>query len=474
MKRTIAGIMLILGLIAGNAFATALNVEPPESCESCGMNRQTYARSRVVVTHEDGTSSGFCSIHCAATDINRKGAKPIRDLQVADYVSSRLIDARTATWVMGGSQRGVMTSRAKWAFANAPEAEEFIRINGGAYATFDQALQDATAEAVKGGHVTHDHGPLAFNPSFGDDIYHTHPAGMWMLNYRYMRMSMNGLRDGTTDIPRSAVGYKRNLAYNYMMIPTSMTMDMHMIMAMYGVTDRFTLMGMINIVDNEMQMLMDMGPGKMVKSDAPMKSSGLGDTELRGVYKVSESLNGSLGLSIPTGNSTQSYTSMGATYRAPYDMQLGSGTVDLKPALTLSVLSDDGQWNPGGQIMYTHHIGRNDNGYTLGDSIKLNSWLQRAFGPAAGWLRLAYNYSGSIKGRDPEIQRTLDGMMTPSMPDADPNNYGGHRVDGFIGTSVTWHGISLGVEAGIPLYQDLNGLQLKNDWYLTAGAQFMY
>jgi hypothetical protein len=34
--------------------------------------------------------------------------------------------------------------------------------------------------------------------------------------------------------------------------------------------------------------------------------------------------------------------------------------------------------------------------------------------------------------------------------------------------------VSIGVEGGIPLYQNLNGLQLKNDWYLTAGIQVMF
>ena len=130
---------------------------------------------------------------------------------------------------------------------------------------------------------------LIFNPAFGDQIYHTHPAGMWMLSYQYMHMDMSGLRDGTTDVDADQVGYMRNLEYEYMMIPTKMTMDMHMLMAMYGITDNWTVMVMPSYVETKMDMLMDMGPmmSKMgaMPSD-PMNTGGLGDTEVRGSYKI--------------------------------------------------------------------------------------------------------------------------------------------------------------------------------------------
>ena len=71
-------------------------------------------------------------------------------------------------------------------------------------------------------------------------------------------------------------------------------------------------------------------------------------------------------------------------------MQLGSGSFDLKPALTYSALSDNALWNWGAQVMYTYHIDTG-NDYTLGDSIKLTTWLRRAFGPTATSLRLAYS-----------------------------------------------------------------------------------
>jgi hypothetical protein len=165
---------------------------------------------------------------------------------------------------------------------------------------------------------------------------------------------------------------------------------------------------------------------------------------------------------------------MGMQFRAPYDMQLGSGTWDLKPALTYSALSDDAKWNWGTQAMYTYHTGTNSEGYSLGDSFKATSWLQRSFGPATTWLRLAYTDTGRISGRDPEIRKILDPMMGAPTPDADPRNYGGQRLDGLMGINIVAGRLTFGVEGGIPLYQYLNGLQLKTKWVINTGIQVMF
>ncbi|MBF0505473.1 MAG: hypothetical protein HQL09_01435 [Nitrospirae bacterium] len=315
---------------------------------------------------------------------------------------------------------------------------------------------------------------LLYNPAFGDDIYHTHPAGMWMVNYKYMYTNMSGLRSGSNNVDTNSVGWNSNKPYNYMMIPTGMTMNMHMFMVMYGVTDRLTLMGMANYQANNMEMLMNMGMGRPYMSQPVMRTEGFGDTELRGIYKINKYLVGSLGLSLPTGSIKQTAPMMGMEFRAPYDMQLGSGTYDLKPALTYNGLSGDAKWNWGGQAMYTYHISKNDGGYSLGDSLKLTSWVQRAFGPAATWLRLAFNDTGRIRGQDSEIQKILDPVTGAPSPDADPRNYGGRRLDGLVGASIHTGRLGFGVEGGIPIYQYVNGLQLKTSWILNAGIQVMF
>jgi nitrous oxide reductase accessory protein NosL len=461
-------------------------VESPRHCKQCGMDRTVFDRSRMLITYADGTTVGVCSIHCAAAELQQNKERQIKTVLVADYATKKLIDARSAIWVIGGRKEGVMTAVPKWAFESEEEALRFVKENGGEVTSFEQAMGAAEKEVKEGSgmhHMGHDMsmhmGPgaqMLFNPAFGDDIYHTHPAGMWMVTYKLMHMNMSGLRAGGSDVELDSVGFKRSTPYNYMMIPTDMTMDMHMFMVMYGITDRLTVMAMANYQVNSMGMLMDMGPGRMITREDAMTTRGIGDTELRGMYKINEHLVGSLGIGLPTGDIDQTVVMMKTKYRAPYDMQLGSGTYDLKPALTYNVISDDARWNWGGQVMYTYRIGTNKNDYSLGDVFKATAWLQHAFGPLSSWARLAFNDTGRIHGADPEIDKLnhpLTGMGAPT-PDADPANYGGQRLDGLIGVSYQKGSLSFGVEGGIPLYQYLHGLQMKTTWVITTGVQVMF
>lgn len=453
-------------------------------CTRCGMDMAFFALNRLIITYDDGMTAEVCSLHCAVSELKKNRDRKVRSLRVVDYATGELTDAKTATWVIGGRRQGVMTSLPKWAFAREEDASGFVRENGGEVTTFAKAMKAAEEEMPGTAASAHRHShaghavpgaQMLYNPGFGDDIYHTHPAGMWMVNYKFMHTDMRGLRDGSMNVDQGSVGFMRNTPYNYMMIPTSMTMDMHMFMVMYGATDRLTVMAMTNYQNNEMKMLMDMGPGKMITTEPPMRTDGFGDIEVRGIFKISKYLTGSLGISIPTGSIEEEFETMRKTFRAPYDMQPGTGTFDLKPALTYNAFGDGG-WNWGAQAMYTIRLGNNKNDWRFGDNFKLTTWLQRAMGPFTPWARLAYNDTGRVKGEDQEIRKLnhpLTGMGAP-IPDADPDNYGGQRLDGLVGLSYSKGAFAFGVEGGIPLYQDLNGLQLKTKWVLNAGIQVMF
>ncbi len=479
---------LVIGLLFTCAYAGAAYAgENPKTCPICAMDLSDVANSRMTVVFSDGTTVAVCSLHCAVWEMKQNKDKQVESIMVADYATKKMIDARTATWVIGGDEIGLMNDVPKWAFVSGEDAQNFVKEHGGKVATYNEAMKAAADEvALEGGHIIHHHpgGSMVFNPAFGDELSHTHPAGMWMFTYKTMYMNMGGLRAGTNNVDTHSVGYSNSSmssgmgsgmgsskAYNYMMIPTYMDMYMHMFMAMYGVTDSLTLMGMANYEYNNMQMVMNMGPGMPYVSQSPMHTEGVSDTELRGLYKINKYLTGSLGLSIPTGSIKQTDVMMGKEERAPYDMQLGSGTWDLKPVLTYSALSDNYKWNWGAQAMYTYHTGTNSQGYSLGDVFKVTSWLQRVFGPSTTWLRLAYSDTGRISGQDSQIQ--LSQMWAPA-PDGDPRNYGGQRLDGLIGVNIVAGRLTFGVEGGIPLYQNLNGLQLKTQFVINTGIQVMF
>jgi len=334
-----------------------------------------------------------------------------------------------------------------------------------------------------------DHGQ--HDSTAGQHVHHGHGKGGFMFEYQFMRMEMDGLLDGTDsvntrDISGATMGMPptNNMMTPYMMSPTAMTMDMHMFMGMYGFTDSFTLMGMINYLSNDMDMVMHMyTPTNVFAGDmtGAMDTSGIGDTRFDGMFKLTNSWTGSVGLSIPTGSIDEKITmTMAGTnilngmpmmvtngpMQAPYMMQLGSGTYDLIPSVTYQ--KGSGNWNWGGQASYTYHIGENDNDYTLGDIFEINGWGRYSVNKGLSLSgRLEILDWGKIDGQDPLINP----MMSPA---GDPNATGGTRADllfGISGHFAEYHMIS--AEVGAPIFQDLNGPQLETDLIYSISYQYM-
>lgn len=129
--------------LAGLVMAEQVDVQKSPSCKYCGMDRAKFAHSRMLVTYDDGTTLGTCSIHCLATDLAVNIDKTPVSIEVGDYNTKELIDAEKAFWVIDGSKPGVMSKQAKWAFAKKEDAEKFIKENGGTLATFDAAMKAA-------------------------------------------------------------------------------------------------------------------------------------------------------------------------------------------------------------------------------------------------------------------------------------------------------------------------------------------
>jgi nitrous oxide reductase accessory protein NosL len=119
------------------------DIQKHPSCKYCGMDRQKFAHSRMLIEYDDGSAVGTCSLHCSAMDLALNIDKMPKAVMVGDYNTKNLIDAEKAFWVVGGSKMGVMTKRAKWAFAGKEQADQFIKENGGEPATFDKALTAA-------------------------------------------------------------------------------------------------------------------------------------------------------------------------------------------------------------------------------------------------------------------------------------------------------------------------------------------
>lgn len=295
---------------------------------------------------------------------------------------------------------------------------------------------------------------------------HIHRQGNWMFSYRWMRMRMEGNRDGTDRLAVNEV-----LGSGYAVAPERMDMDMHMFGVMYGLSDDLTLMLMVPWLDLDMDHVTGMG------ARFTTEANGVGDVSFSTLYRLgrwgNQQLHLNAGLGLPTGSiDERDDTPMGPNQHLPYPMQTGSGTYDIQPGITWLGEAADLSW--GAQALATIRLGENDNDYTLGDRFRLTTWVARQ-GPS-GWggsLRLDAQWWDDIEGRDTE----LGPMMAAMVPTADPDLRGGRRLDLLVGLGLSpvggiLKGHRLAAEWGFPLHQDLHGPQLETDWTLTLGWQY--
>ncbi|MAM33588.1 MAG: alpha-amylase [Micavibrio sp.] len=320
-----------------------------------------------------------------------------------------------------------------------------------------------------------DHAPIGV---MGD---HRHKAGEWMVSYRFMRMHMEGNRDGTDSLsPDEIVTTTPNPFApppTLRVVPLEMDIDMHMLGGMYAPSDWLTLMVMGQYIDREMEHLTYAGmAGTTELGQFTTKVQGIGDTSLSGLIGLYDDnihhLHLNAGLSLPTGSIKEEddvLTPMGTTprLRLPYAMQLGSGTYDLLPGLTYYGNQDN--WGWGAQYKATIRTGENSQDYTLGDKHQITAWGSYLWTPSFSTsLRATAETEGHIDGMDSDI--------TAPVQTANPDNYGGERLSLSAGANYLFQagplqGHRLAFEVTAPVYQDLNGPQMERDYAVTVGWQ---
>jgi len=291
---------------------------------------------------------------------------------------------------------------------------------------------------------------------------HMHKMGEWMVSYRYMTMDMEGLLKGSNTVAPTmmATGYMPN------MLPTEMTMDMHMFGTMYAISNQWTLMGMINYLDNEMSMPM----GKM-------DSSGLGDIKIAGLYDLAQWDDGrrvhlKLGLNLPTG-SIDEKDSMSRILG--YGMQLGSGTYDFEPAITY--LGQTENYSYGAQVGGFLRIGENDRDYTLGNKFEATLWGARKITDSlSASAKLDYTSQSEIDGSDSRLDARNMMMGSPGFQTAsqgrDITTFGLGLNYYFQNGGLSGH--RLATEWETPIDQKVNGVQLELDSTWTFGWQYAW
>lgn len=129
------------------------DIEKYPRCAYCNMDRKRFHFSRMLISYDDGTVDGLCSIRCAMTSLTMNMSKGPKGFWVGDNASSAaikpLIDAPSATYLVGSSLPTVMSKRSKTAFATVAAAEAAKVTNGGEVVAFDKALMAAYSDVAE-------------------------------------------------------------------------------------------------------------------------------------------------------------------------------------------------------------------------------------------------------------------------------------------------------------------------------------
>ena len=309
-------------------------------------------------------------------------------------------------------------------------------------------------------------------------------------------MKMDGLRDGTSSVDEDGLlGMPVMMGEptgKFMAVQTDMDMYMANLSAGYSFTDDFfaglMFMWMKKDMDMRFNSMMKMMTGK---DGFTMKSHGMGDTMLMTKYRLftndplipTKQVSLFLGLNLPTGSINEKNSEHPLPARKgeqlPYGMQLGSGTFDPTIGILYQGSASPLWW--GVNLAYTPRFYKNTRDYNLGDEFHydLYGMYQLKYNLVAQ-LQLNGRWQNHIEGEMDEAVSGASGRATqgdPTSPYAtplwDPDNYGGHQIS--VTAGIQWQPFPLHIldlQVGIPIYRDLNGPQLEEDyrvmftWYI--------
>lgn len=282
------------------------------------------------------------------------------------------------------------------------------------------------------------------------------------LAYSFERRKRQGLRIG--DRERSPTQVRNNPAQPSERIPRSLEVTIHTIRVAYAPHPRVTLEAELPIVQKELERF-DTDFDRFQN-----QTEGVGDVSFTMIVpfirKGLESSHFHLGLQAPTGSIRRND---GRPDRLPFDAQLGNGTWDFEWGWTYR-----GQWRVlswGAQATGFHPLGRNDLGYREGSRFNASMWgATKIFKGLSGSLRFGWEKKNNIRGRD----RGRDPISEPSE---NPKARGGTRFDLSPGLTLDLPQLSnqrLSFEVDLPVYQNVDNVQLERDWAIRTGWQWVF
>ncbi len=285
---------------------------------------------------------------------------------------------------------------------------------------------------------------------------HTHGPGEWMVEYKFMYMNMQNMRNGTTQV----TAQQARTAAGTVASPTDMNMMMHMGHIMRGMTDNVTLYMMFTWTENRMDHIAGGGSTPFRTENADFD-----DLVAGAVLKLYETSNsewiGNIGFSFPTGDIDQVVSTgppppPGSLF--PYPMRTGAGHVNIRPSITYKRWNDYGSL--GIQAFGNLPLGGNNRGYSEGEEVQVSLWVSRLLTENSNAsFRIEGFWRDDFDGADPRLATAL---VTTNRPDFQ----GRSNLNLYGGLNAVIRGHRLAIEVGTPVYQNVQGFQLEQDLFL--------
>ena len=264
------------------------------------------------------------------------------------------------------------------------------------------------------------------------------------------------------------------------LVPDNLAIDSQALTIAYGYSNYLTLVAGTALVEKSVTMQAFKGLAGTIPLGVSVGSTeGLGDSALAAIVRIYNdpvnriSLN--MGLALPTGSTTDNISLLLPNNTIPekrgfYAMQPGTGTVDALPGISYSGRIDVWSWG----VAYRARLPLDNNaqGYHYGDLNELNAWGGYSWLPGLETtFRLNGTVQGAIQGSDPAIRGYAQG--------SDPLYYGGRQISTYAGIIVSGRYFNLpaaqvGMEAGVPVYQQINGPQLARDWQVNLALRYKF
>lgn len=317
--------------------------------------------------------------------------------------------------------------------------------------------------------------------------------------------NLSGIKMGTRTVSNeyivTTVPFFLNPKQAVRIVPQNISFRTQILGLVYGVTDDFAAVLTAGMAEKSLEALTFKGTSGILPLGRSFPGTeGLADFSLSGVYRVYHDdvhrVLVNLGFSFPTGSYTATFNNfllppgVRQNVRGFYGMQNGTGTFDFMPGIVYAGYLGPWSWGLGYRGRFplapntlgyswdemlnyrlTFPLGpMPSGGYRWGDLHEFNAWGGYTWMPGlTTTFRVSASMQGPIRGFDPEIRG-------PAVP-ANPAFYGGQRVELYGGGSISGKFIgydnwSIAGEAGLPVYQNLNGPQIMKNW--QAGISLRY